>query len=84
MLPDTISRLATEAAAPLDVDGEGCDVVGDEVLCEEDEVCDGDDEDPLSIEVSVLSLVNWAETPDELVQVDGTVPFPATKFTDMH
>ena len=86
MLPDTISTLAIEAAAPLDVDAAGCDVVGDEVLCneEEDGVCDADDEDPLSTEVSVLSLANWAETPEELVQMDGGVPFPATKFTDIH
>jgi hypothetical protein len=33
---------------------------------------------------SSLSDANWAETPEELVQVDGGVPFPVTKFTAMH
>jgi hypothetical protein len=33
---------------------------------------------------SVLSDANWAETPEELVQVDGGVPIPATKFTAIH
>ena len=84
ILPDANCRMSIEAAAPLDVEGEGCDVVGEEVLCDGDPVCDGEDEDPLSIDVRVLSDANWAETPEEFVQVDGAVPFPATKFTVMH
>jgi hypothetical protein len=87
-VPLIISRPVIDAAAPLDGDDEGCDeVVGDGVLpCVEDPVGDGEAEDPplLSMPERVLSEANWADTPEELVQEDGGVPCPATKFTGMH
>lgn len=68
-------------APALDSDGEGGDEdVGDVFACVEE----GEDPPPFSMPVRVLSEANSADTPEELVQVDGGVPFPSTKFTTIH
>lgn len=84
MPPDSIHGFDSDTAAPFDWDGEaGDDKVGDEDACEDD--CEGDTEElPPSMDVRVLSNAKLADTPEELVQEDGGVPFPETKFTCMH
>jgi len=80
--PVTISNLVV---ADLEADGEALDVEaeaedGVEVALP---VEDGDEE-PLSAASIAGSEINEAETPDELVQEEGGVPVPVTKFTIIH
>jgi hypothetical protein len=45
---------------------------------------DADEEEPPSAASITGSETNEAETPEELVQEEGGVPVPATKFTIIH
>lgn len=80
-LPAIVCTLVVKIAAELDSDGEdGDEDVGEDVPCVEE----GEELPGLSMAVRASSEANWADTPEELVQVDGGVPFPSTKFTTIH